>query len=88
MPLYDFIDESTGQKVELLVPIAQRDQVPGHRRLAVPPRLNTVGFAEDIHSQAYGARKGLKEMESAYGRDRIVRDTGFSVNQLRQTWAA
>ncbi len=87
MPLYDFINESTGERVEFIVPIAQRDAVPGHRRIAVPPRLNTVGFAEDIHSQAYGVRQGLKHMEDTLGRDRIQRESGMSVRDLSAAWA-
>jgi hypothetical protein len=87
MPSYEYTDIATGERCELIVPIAQRDQVPGKRRIAVPPRLNTVGFAEDIHSQAYGIRQGLKDMEGRYGRARIQQDTGMSINQLARTWA-
>lgn len=87
MPCYDYIDEATGARVEKLVPIAERDCVPGFRRVAVPPRVNTVGLAEDIHSQAYGVRQGLKDMENRYGADRIRRDTGFSPAELATTWS-
>lgn len=88
MPSYDYIRESDNATVELLVPIAQRDAVPGHRRLAVPPRINMVGVAEDIHSQEYGVRQGLKDMEERYGADRVRRETGMTVPELREAWAA
>lgn len=88
MPSYDYIEEKTGERVEFIVPIAERDAVPGHRRLQVPPRLNTVGLAEDVLTQEYGVREGLKAMEHRYGADRIARESGFSVNDLKQTWAA
>jgi hypothetical protein len=86
MPCYDYIEEATGRRVEKIVPIAQRDAVPGHRRVAVPPRVNMVGVAEDIHSTEYGVRQGLKDMEERYGRDRIRRDAGMSVQQLQEAW--
>lgn len=86
MPCYDYISEATGERVELIVPIAARDAQPGLRRVAVPPRLNTVGFAEDIHSQAYGVRQGLKAMEDKYGLDRIRRETGMTMPQLQDVW--
>jgi hypothetical protein len=86
MPCYDYIDEQTGARVELIVPIARRDAVPGLRRVAVPPRVNTIGFAEDIHSQAYGVRQGMKEMEEKYGRARLQRDTGMSMATLKNAW--
>lgn len=88
MPAYDYIRESDGACVELLVPIAQRDAVPGHRRIAVPPRVNMVGVAEDIHSTEYGVRQGLKDMEARYGARRIEHETGMSVRELREEWAA
>lgn len=88
MPCYEYIEEATGARVEMIVAIAQRDAVPGHRRIAVPPRVNMLGVAEDIHSQAYGMRQGLKAMEDTYGRDRIRRDTGMSIESLRSTWGA
>lgn len=86
MPSYDYIEEGTGRTVELIVPIARRDAVPGHRRVAVPPRVNAVGFAPDIHSQAYGVRQGLQDMETRYGADRIRRETGLSPRQLANVW--
>ena len=86
MPSYDYIDEKTGERVEKIVPIAERDNVPGHKRVPVPPRVNMVGVAEDIHSQEYGVRQGLKDMETRYGRDRIRRETGMSLRQLEQAW--
>lgn len=88
MPCYEYTEQATGRTVELIVPIAQRDRVPGHIRRAVPPRLNTVGFAENIHSQAYGVRQGLKDMENRYGRARLRQDTGMSLAELKNVWAA
>ena len=86
MPCYDYIEQASGARVELIVPIAERDSVPGHTRVAVPPRVNAVGFAEDIHSQAYGVRQGLQDMETRYGRDRIRKETGMTAEQLKHVW--
>lgn len=88
MPCYDYIEEASGRRVEFIVPIAARDRVPGHVRVTVPQRLNTVGFAQDIHDQAYGVRQGLADMEKRYGRDRIRRETGMSTAELKKVWAA
>jgi hypothetical protein len=87
MPSYDYIESATGKTVEMIVPIALRDAVPGHQRVAVPPRVNTVGFAPDIHSQAFGVREGLKDMETRYGADRIRRETGLTPRDLANAWS-
>lgn len=87
MPNYEYIEEVSGRRVEIIVPIAERDQVPGHRRVAVPPRVNAVGFAEDIHSQSYGVRQGLKDMETRYGADRIRREADAPLSELKKVWA-
>jgi len=88
MPCYDYIEIATGKRVEKITTIALRDMVPGHRRIPVPPRVNTVGLAEDIHSQEYQTRQGLKDMETRYGRDRLQRESGFTTRQLQSAWAS
>ena len=86
MPCYDYINEKTGERVEIIVPMSQRDSVPGHKRILIPPHINTVGFAENPHTMEYGVRQGLKDMEERFGRDRIEREGRFKMNTLRETW--
>lgn len=85
MPIYEYIEQKTGARVELLVPMAERDRVPGHRRLiAIMPSVIIPGQTANPHTQEAGMLQGLRDLEDAHvPREQIEAVTGFTANQLK-----
>lgn len=86
MPNYEYIEEVTGRRVEMIVPVAERDAVPGHRRVFAAPRVAAIGLAQDPNDLGAQMRQSMKDLETRYGADRVVRESGFSAETLKQTW--
>lgn len=88
MPLYEFENEKTGRTVELFRTVGRRDEVPpGFRRIVSRTSCRVVGQeALDPQSADSAIPRALKELEKTSGADRIARDAGYSVNQLKETW--
>ncbi|MEW6303499.1 MAG: hypothetical protein AB1705_08520 [Verrucomicrobiota bacterium] len=88
MPLYEYVDTRTGNTVELIKPVAQRDQVPSHlRRVTVPRRLHVTFGAPWEMDVDVQMPKGLRQMEERIGVGRMERESGFTAKQLKQIWA-
>jgi len=87
MPLYTYEDLKTGAHTVRMVPIAERDKQPGQKRVLEFPTAQ-LGIAENPHTQAYGIRQGLREMEEKYGGRELQRQLGpgLSLKHVKQTW--
>ena len=79
MPLYEFIDNDTGEKFELLLKIAERDEF-----LKANPNVKGVMSAPMIVSGVDGLRKpdeGFKEVLSKIGEQNPQTPFGREVNK-------
>ena len=87
MPVYEYEDERSGQTVELVRPIAQRDRVPRHlRRRRVPRRINFVTGAPDPTDASVATPRAFRQLEDTIPADRIARESGFSTERIKQIW--
>ncbi len=67
--------------------MADRDICPpGYQRITVPVRIGWVGCREDDSTTDYKMKASLKQMEDSIGRDRMVKESGYSVKQLQDVW--
>lgn len=87
MPVYEYRHEVTGQRIELVRPVAERDHCPpGYRRVTVPARLGVLtGALEDAHPDR-AVPNALKQLEEKHSAREIARQSGFTVEQLKETW--
>ena len=86
MPVYEYVKVSTGAVIEFVVPVADRDQVPGHKRITVPRRINVVSGAPDPTLPGQAVPRALKELEGTINHREIARQSGFSTEQMKQVW--
>lgn len=88
MPVYEYTDTRTGKIVEEVHTIAERDNVPPHlKRITVPRTLDVVGFRTDPESADGTVPKAFKQLEESKHHSDIARETGFTVDQIKKTWA-
>lgn len=89
MPIYQYHDLSTGQIVELLRPVAERDLVPSHlQRITVPERLGVHGSLAplDPHTADSSVPRAFRELELTMGHSELVKKVGFSRDHIRRVW--
>lgn len=86
MPLYLYENLETGAREERMVPIAERDSVPGLRRVFDPPKLVILGQAENPFDPDLQLRRGLKKMED-HDRRSLEKQAQFSTDEMKQIWA-
>lgn len=89
MPIYEFEDVRTGERVELFRTVARRDEVPkGLRRvISLTGRGPFTGQAIDPSSAAAAVPRAFRQVElSGIPREKIERDSGFSVRDIKNTW--
>jgi hypothetical protein len=89
MPLYQYLDEA-GRTVELMRPVAERDLVPpGLRRITVPVRVGIAGTSNDLKepgSAEDAIPRAYREMEQTMPAREIVRESGFTIDQVKAAW--
>lgn len=88
MPLYLYEDSRSGKVVELILPMARRDDVPSHlrRMMTCPAVAPCKGELQQRSEQRTHALQGFREVEEKVGRTEIERLTGFSAKQIRRIW--
>lgn len=87
MPFYTYTDNKTGEANTRMVPIAERDKQRGMTRVLEFPTAR-LGLAENPHTQAYGVRQGLKDLEEKVGRQELQKQLGPDLNlkHVKQLW--
>lgn len=87
MPLYTYKDRKTGAHSVRMVPIAERDAQRGLDRVLEFPTAQ-LGVAENPHTQEYGIRQGLRELEGKFSSTEIERQLGpgLSMKTVKQAW--
>lgn len=88
MPLYQYHGPG-GEVLELQRPVADRDRCPpGFRRVTVPQRVALFGTSNDFQEESSAAAavpKAFKELSNNEV-NRFVKESGFSVNQVKEIW--
>jgi len=90
MPIYEYEDVSTGRVQEMLRPVTRRDDCPPNLRRVMSrtgrPRMNKAGDFLDPKSADAAIPRALKQMEATLPASEIARQSGFSVNKLKEVW--
>lgn len=89
MPVYEYRNKATGEVVELVRPVAQRDCVPGNLvRVTVPRRINYVQGVLDSTDADVSTPKGFRQLEETIpgGYRAIEKQTGFSAEHIKRVW--
>ena len=88
MPLYEYEDLKTGERVELCRAVERRDEVPPNlRRITVPKRLGVLMGALSDSDVDRAAPRAFRQLEDTMNAKDIARQTGFSIDQIRRAWA-
>lgn len=89
MPLYQYRNKETGEVIELLRSVEDRDQAPaGFERVTVPER---VGIPRGLTSEAgasFKVPRALREIEQgSCGAREISKHFGMPVDTIKKAWA-
>ena len=88
MPLYEYEDVRTGERVELRRPLCRRDDCPGHlRRVMARPAFRMGAGALDPTAVDVAAPRGLREMEEQMGSRDFEHNLGMSARKLKEIWS-
>lgn len=87
MPVYEYVDTRSGERVVLVKAVAERDCVPGHLKRVLSAGVGFVGLARQPE-QRDDVFKGLKKCEEQYGTSALVREfgPGWSANRIKKVW--
>lgn len=87
MPVYQYRDTKNGELVELVRSVALRDQVPpNYQRVTVPQRIAISGAAADPRSADSQVPRAFRQLEEKVGAREIVREGGWTVDQVKKIW--
>jgi hypothetical protein len=88
MPLYEYENEQTGEKIESFRQVTQRDQAPkaGFRRVMSRTSCKMGEGITDPTNADVAAPRGLKEMEQQMGTSKLEREMGMSAKKLKKIW--
>lgn len=89
MPLYEYEDVKTGQRVELWRHVDDRDRVDKGLRRVIPLATGRglfTGRAKDPTSADVAVPRAFRELEQTMPREQIERQSGFSVGQIKKVW--
>lgn len=88
MPTYEYQDTRTGETVELVRTVAERDNVPNHlKRLTVPRRVAVkFGLLAEIDADN-SVPKAFRDLEQTMPAREIARQAGFSIDHIKRVWA-
>jgi hypothetical protein len=89
MPLYTYENVRNGRRKEMFRTVAMRRMVPRNWRLVIAGAPAAVGVAENPHTQEFGIRQGLKDLESKFSASEIERQLGqgMSLKKVKQAWS-
>lgn len=90
MPVYQYTDKRTGKLVELYRTVELRDNVSANLvRVTVPTRIGIAGTSSsplDPATAAVQVPNAYKQMEEKVPAHEIVRESGFSIDQVKRIW--
>jgi hypothetical protein len=90
MPVYQYKNLRTGLIEEHVRSVAQRDSIPpGLERITVPARVaihGTSSCPSDPLDADTQVRRAYRQLEEKSGKDECIRNSGFTVDQIKSTW--
>lgn len=90
MPVYQYRDVKRNVLVELLRPVADRDQVPAELvRITVPLHIAIHGSSSspmDPHTADAEVPRAFRQLEQTMPAREIAREGGFSVEKIKEVW--
>lgn len=90
MPIYQYRNLHTGKLEDHWRTVAQRDAVPpGLVRITVPQRVGIFGTSSDPideQSAEYEVPRAYRQLEAKMPAREILKEGGFSVDQVREAW--
>jgi hypothetical protein len=90
MPVYEFENPKTGERREMVLPVAQRDCGPvGFLRITVPQRINVVGLAPNPHAAENQVLTTCRRLEETHrqGSSAFRRELDFTPDQMKTLWS-
>lgn len=87
MPVYQY-KNGTGEVVELVRPVADRDMCPpGFQRVTVPVRVAISGAARDPYIADTQVPRAFRQLEEKVSAREIVKESGFSIEDVKRIWS-
>jgi len=87
MPIYQYRNPTTGEVIERIRPVQDRDRAPrGFARVTAPQRVAVVRGILDPETPDAAIPRALKQLEHTIDHRAIARGSGFSTRQLREIW--
>jgi len=87
MPVYQYLDTTNNETVEMIRTVAERDNVPpNYKRVTVPQRVVVCGAARDPYIADTQVPRAFRQLEEKVSAREIVRESGFSVEEVKQVW--
>ncbi len=88
MPLYEYEDRLTGERIELFKPVRDRHNCPPNLMPVISrpgrPRIGK-GLPDPSHADQ-AVPRALREEEQRIGTSELARQSGFSARQLKKVW--
>ena len=89
MPIYEYQNTRTGKTIELSRPMRFRDDCPPNLKRVVSctakPRIGRGGLPDPTHA-AQAVPRALNQLEQTMPTSEVVRQSGFSVKEMKRIW--
>lgn len=90
MPLYKYRDTVTGETVEMVRRVSERDNVPpNYIRIPIPERIGILGTSSsplDPHTAEAQVPKAYRQLEEKHGNREFLKESGFSTEEVKRVW--
>ena len=89
MPIYEYEDRLTGERVEMFKPVRERYDCPPNLMpvISLPgrPRIGKGGLPDPSHADQ-SVPRAFKECEQRIGTSETCRQAGYSAKQIKKAW--
>lgn len=88
MPIYQYAN-GRGEVVELVKPVAKRDCAPaGFKRISVPQRVALFGTSNEPKEESSAEAAVPKAFKALSNNEvhKFVKESGFSVDKVKEVW--
>lgn len=85
--MYEYEDVNTGRRVECIMKVEERDNMPAPwRRITVPKRVAVVFGLQAETSVDVATPKAFRDLEQTMNYKQIEKESGFSVDHIKRTF--
>jgi hypothetical protein len=88
MPIYEYEDRVTGERIEMLKPVNERYNCPPNLMpvISLPGRPRIGAGVPDPSHADQAIPRAFKECEQQFGTSETCRQAGFTAKQIRKAW--